>query len=221
MTPHSSAPYRLYHYWRSSSSWRVRFALEWKGILYEAVPVNLLNGESESPEHLKRNPAGFVPVLEVPTDPIEYLTESLSIIRYLEESHPEAPSLFPKTPLARAKVWALAEVINSGTQPIQNIPVMAMHSSDPDEQKRWSRHFIEEGLSVYERLCSQTAGRYSFGDELSLADLCLMPQLYNAERFQVSWDSFPHISRIEKSCRTLSAYQKSHPDQFKPIDFKG
>ncbi len=212
--------FKLYHYWRSSSSWRVRWALEIKGISYDAIPVNLLNGESESEAHLARNPAGFVPVLEIvnPENALagpEFLSESLSIIRYLEDLFPE-PAVLPGSPLDRAHIWSLAEVINSGTQPIQNIPVMALHSSEPAAQKLWAQHWIRHGLEVYESLCSKQAGSFAYGNTLTLADLCLIPQCYNAERYEVDFRVFPTISRIYDSCINLVSLQKSHPDRFKP-----
>jgi maleylacetoacetate isomerase len=195
--------------------------MAWKKIPFKAIPVNLLNGESESAEHLLRSPAGFVPVLEIPGSPPRFLTESLSIIRYLEEVHPETETLFARDPFDRAQAWSLAEVINSGTQPIQNIPVMTHHSQDPEEQKKWSKHFIREGLCTYEKLSRTSAGSFSVGDQLSIADLCLLPQLYNAERYHVDYADLSTVLRIERTCQTLPAFRDSHPDQFKPVDFKG
>jgi maleylacetoacetate isomerase len=217
----SPSPYRLYHYWRSSSSWRVRMALDWKGIPYEAFPVSLLDGEAEGSEHLRRNPAGFVPVLEIPGSHGPYLTESLAIIEYLEETHPGLPALLPGSPENRARIRALAEVINAGTQPIQNIPVLERHSRDPAEQKAWAREFIARGLETYEKLCAPLAKTYSVGDAFSLADLCLIPQVYNAERYQVDLRQFPVISAIDARCRSLAVFESSHPDRFKPAGFSG
>jgi maleylacetoacetate isomerase len=209
--------FKLYHYWRSSSSWRVRMALEYKKIPFSAVAVGLLNGESESPEHLKRNPAGFVPVLE--TSDGNYLTESLAIIRYLEELYP-TPSLLPGTALDHARIWALAETINSGTHPLQNIPVMQLHSSDPAEQKKWSQHWIRNGLEIFETLSAKTAGKFSHGDQFSIADVCLIPQCYNAARYEVDFRQFPTIARVYDACFGLECQKKSHPDQYQPADFK-
>jgi maleylacetoacetate isomerase len=195
--------------------------MDWKGIPYEAVPVSLLNGESEGIDHRKRNPAGFVPVLEVPGKQSLYLTESLAIIEYLEEVRPELPALLPGTPEDRARIRALSEVINAGIQPIQNIPVLERHSVDPVEQKAWAKEFIAKGLQVYESLCGSMAGTYSVGDAFSLADVCLIPQIYNAERHEVDLNDFPVISGIHDRCRNLPAFSSSHPDRFRPADFKG
>ena len=205
--------FELFHYWRSSSSWRVRWALFHKGIDFKSTQVNLLDGESESPEHAARNPAGFVPVLK--THDGHYLTESLAIIRYLEELYP-TPSLFPGTALDHAQIWALAEVINSGTQPLQNIPVMDRHTSDPEEKKKWSQGWILQGLDIYEKLAKMSCGKFSHGNELSVADICLIPQCYNATRFEVDFRQFPTISRVYDECHRIESLQKSHPDQYKP-----
>jgi maleylacetoacetate isomerase len=211
----NASEFTLYHYWRSSSSWRVRFALEVKKIAYEKIAVNLLNGESESAEHLKRNPAGFVPVLK--TSDGHLLTESLSIIRYLDELFPEPP-LLPGTAYDRAKIWSLAEIINSGTHPLQNLPVLERVSSDKAVQKTWAQHFIRKGLETYEHACSRHAGRYSYGDSLTVADLCLIPQLYNANRYEVDFSDLSAILRVQQTCEILAPYLASHPDRFKPAD---
>ena len=147
--------------------------------------------------------------------------ESLAIIQYLEAVHPDRPTLLPGSALERARIWTLSEVVNAGIQPIQNIPVMERHSSDPDEQKAWAREFIARGLDVYEKLCRETAGRFSVGDAFSLADVCLIPQIYNAERYRVDLSVFPVLSAIHERCKALALYGSSHPDRYKPIDFKG
>jgi maleylacetoacetate isomerase len=195
--------------------------LDWKALPYEPVPVNLLNGESESPEHLKRNPAGFVPVLEIPGEQHPFLGESLAIIQYLELTHPDRSLLLRGSPLEKARIWSLCEVVNAGTQPLQNIPVLERHSSDPAEQKAWAREFIDKGLKIYETLCRETAGQFSVGDAFSLADVCLIPQLYNAERYHVDLAAFPTLLGIQENCKRLSIFETAHPDRYKPVDFKG
>ncbi len=217
--------YRLYHYWRSSSSWRVRFGLDFKGIPYEPIAVSLLNDEAEREEHLARNPAGQVPVLEIPSGgdsfPPDFLTESLAILLYLEETHPDRPRLLGRNALERAKALALAEVINSGIQPFHNPPVLQRHSSDPSEQKAWAREFIERGLGIFEALCLKSRGAFSVGDEPSLADVFLIPQIYSAERFGLDLSRFPAIRSIHENLKLLPAFSSSHADAFKPVDFKG
>jgi maleylacetoacetate isomerase len=215
---------KLYHYWRSSSSWRVRWALEFKKTPCEFVHVNLLNGEADSPEHLKRHPAGFVPVLETNsnTNNGEFLIESLAIISYLEDAFPASPSLYPKDPIEKSRALALAEVVNAGTQPLQNIPVLTFHSSEPEKQKAWAQHWIHHGLELYENLLPNsvltTENPFSIPSGLSIADIFLMPQLYNAQRYEVSLSPFPKIQAIQKHLEKLDTYQRSHADRYKPAE---
>ena len=211
---------KLYHYWRSTSSWRVRWALEHKKIPCELVHIHLLNGEAETPEHLKRHPLGFVPVLE--TNSGENLIESLAIISYLEDTNPSSPTLFPKDPIEKARALALTEVINAGTQPLQNIPVLTFYSHEPEKQTAWAQHWIQNGLDLYEKLLSESILKstepYSIGNNLSIADLFLLPQLYNATRYNVSLDPYKKIQAIQKHLEKLLTYQKSHPDRYKPAE---
>jgi maleylacetoacetate isomerase len=207
---------KLYHYWRSSSSWRVRWALAYKHIPCDWVAINLLTDESDSEAHLRRNPMGYVPALELEgkNGPV-YLTESIAIIEWLEETHPE-PRLLPVDPFERAQVRQLAEVINSGTQPLQNLTTMLLHSDNPEEQKRWARHWSRKGLQAYEKLAQETAGTFSFGNSLTLADLFLAPQCYNALRQEISLDEFPLIKKIYEAALATPSGQTSHPDRFAP-----
>lgn len=208
---------RLYHYWRSSSSWRVRWALAYKEIPCEWVAINLLTDEPESPEHKTRNPTGFVPVLERldRADANRFLAESAAILGWLDAVKP-LPPLFPENPWDRAIVWQLCEIINSGTQPIQNLNVAQAHSEDPVEQKRWNQFWIHRGLEAYELRAKLCAGRFSFGDTISAADFFLMPQLYNADRNEVSLEAFPLLRAIRTQCQALPSYQASHPERFEP-----
>lgn len=215
---------KLYHYWRSTSSWRVRWALDFKKIPHTLVHVNLLNGESESPEHLARHPAGFVPVMELESG--ETLVESLAMIQYLESTFPDRPSLLPKDPFSRAQALALAEVINAGTHPLQNPPVtayLAQHfAATPEQQTAWNQHWIRKGLELYENLLPasvlESKTPFSVESTLSIADLCLMPQLYNAHRYGVGLGNFPKIMAIEANLAQIESYLSSHPDRTKPIE---
>ena len=212
----------LYHYWRSSSSWRVRWAFAFKEIECEYVAVDLLNGESEGTAHLARNPFGFVPALEICADlqsPPTWLTESLAIIEWADEVWPE-PRLMPKSAIERAQVRQLAEVINAGTQPLQNLGPQNLYSTDPAAKKVWAQHWIRIGLSCYETLVSRTAGRFSVGDELSLADLCLIPQCYNARRYGIEPAEYPRIARIEAEALKLPSCQAADPTRFQPTSSK-
>jgi maleylacetoacetate isomerase len=204
---------RLFHYWRSSSSWRVRWAFAYKGIEVEYVPVDLLKGEAEGAEHLKRNPLGLVPALELGHG--QYLTESLAIIELAEETRPN-PSLLPGDPVHRARIRMLAEMINADTQPLQNLSPQELHSEDPAQRKAWAVHWIVNGLGAYEKVARGTAGEFSVGDALTVADLCLAPQCYNALRYDVDLAQFPTVKRIYEAALATPSGQASHPDRFKP-----
>ncbi len=209
---------KLYHYWRSSSSWRVRWALAIKKITCEFVVIDLLSGEVEGPEHRKRNPLGYVPVFEVQlgghSSPV-YLGESLAMIEWLEEVQPE-PRLLPGDALTRAKIRQLAEVINAGTQPLQNINAQDQHTQDPAEKKLWTQFWIQNGLQAYETLVQSSAGRFSVGDSITLADLCLIPQVYNAKRYDLSLAPYPILQRIYDAALATVECQASAPERFDP-----
>lgn len=214
--------FTLYHYWRSSSSWRVRWALSLKKIPCEYVSVDLLSDETDSSEQRARNPLGYVPVLQIleasgglNRPESKYLTESLAIIEWLDELFP-TPSLLPGDSYQRAKIRQLAETINAGTQPIQNPTVALFHSSNPEEQKKWNLHWIRNGLAAYEFLVQETMGAFSVGDTLTLADLCLIPQIYNALRQGVVLSEFPRIEKIYQEALLTESCQASAPDSFKP-----
>jgi maleylacetoacetate isomerase len=215
---------KLYHYWRSTSSWRVRWAFELKNIPVKLVHINLVNGESETAEHLARHPAGFVPALELDDQTI--LIESLAIIDYLENTFTDSHSLYPEKPVEKAKALALAEIINAGIHPLQNPPVTAYlghhFGATTEQQTLWNQNWIRNGLALYEALLPESILKsstpYSVGSALSIADLCLMPQLYNAHRYNLKLDQFPKIQAIEKHLMTLESYQQSHPERTKPVD---
>jgi len=207
---------KLYHYWRSSSSWRVRWALALKGIEYSFVAVNLLEAEQKSKEHLQRNPSGFVPALEVVENGnTQFLAESTAIIEWLDENFSE-PKLLPGDSFQRAKNRQLVQIINAGTQPLQNLQTQKHLSDDKDVKLQWTRHWIENGLTSYENLVVETAGKFSMGDEVSMADLFLIPQVYNAIRFDVDLKNFPTILKINENALKTEGCQASHPDKFKP-----
>jgi maleylacetoacetate isomerase len=204
---------RLYHFWRSSSSWRVRWALALKGVRVDFSVIELMSDAPDSPEFRARNPAGYVPVLEL--DDGRYLAESLAIVEWLEETKP-TPPLLPKDAYARAVVRQLAEQINSGVQPLQNPNVYERHSAEKAVQLRWNHDWNLRGLTAYEELVRSTAGKFSFGDTITIADLCLIPQCYAARRFEVDPAKFPTIARIEAAALATPECQAAHPDRFKP-----
>lgn len=190
----------LYQFWRSSASWRARWALAVKGVPFTSVAVDILKGEQLTPEHRARNPMGHVPALWIDG---KSLAESVAIMEYLEETRPE-PALYPKDPWARARVRQLVELVNSGIQPLQNVIVQNRHSSDTTEQRAFARFFIERGLTAYEALLGTIAaefgpGRFSFGDSLGAADICLIPQVATSRRMGVDVSRFPRILAVEEA----------------------
>jgi maleylpyruvate isomerase len=206
--------YRLYSYWRSSSAWRVRIGLALKALPYEYVAVNLLAGEQFQDSHLARSPLAQVPVLEVSEGGHTIrLAQSMAILEWLDERHP-SPPLLPRDLDARAAVRALAEHVNSGIQPLQNAaPLKMLREKEAGLDKTWARHWIAFGLAGLERAVGPTAGRYSAGDAPGLADCYLVPQLYNARRFDVDLEPYPTLRRIEEACGALPAFQAAHPDR--------
>lgn len=199
----------LYHYWRSSCSWRVRWGLAIKGLSYSSHPVNILAGEHTSADHLQRNPAGQLPALAVDG---HFFSESLSILEWLEESYP-APPLLPKDALDRMYVRQLALTIACGTQPLQNPSILRYFVANEAERPQHARHFIEKGLATYEKILIQSGkyGTYSFGNAVTIADLCLVPQVYNALRFQVDTTCFPLIKKIYEACLLLPECEEAAP----------
>jgi maleylpyruvate isomerase len=205
---------RLYGYWRSSASYRLRLALAHKDLAYEIVPVSLLKQENLSPAHLERNPTGQVPVLQVVhDDQTVFLAQSLPIIEYLEERHPEPP-LLPKHPIARAQARELAEMINAGIQPHQNLPVLKRIDSElKGDSKQWASFFITRGLEALEVRASKVAGEFLVGDSVSIADVFLLPQLYNARRFGVPLEGCETLRRVEARCLLLPRWDQAAPER--------
>jgi maleylacetoacetate isomerase len=203
---------RLYSYWRSTCSWRVRIALALKEIDYEYIPVHLLKngGEQHSEEYKNLNPSELVPTL---IDGENHLSQSLAILEYLEEKYPDkGAKLLPVDFAHRATVRALCHIISSDTQPIQNLRVLEYVHSIGGNKMEWGKHWVTNGLSSFEKTLQRTAGTYCFGDTITLADCCLIPQLYNARRFGVELSAFPIISRIENTLTQLDAFKKAHPE---------
>ena len=201
----------LHGYWRSSSAYRVRIALELKGLAYENAAVNLLQGEQKADAHRARNPSGYVPALDVDGTT---LVESVAILEWLEEAFP-TPALLPRDLLSRAHVRALVEVINSGTQPLQNLWVLNhFYATDSAGKTAWAKHVVARGLQAYEDVLARHphAGPFCVGDDPTFADVLLVPQLYNARRFAVDLDAFPLIRRAEAACAELDAFKRAHPD---------
>ncbi len=206
---------KLYNYWRSSSSWRVRIGLAYKKIPYEYVPVHLVRngGEQYQPAHKARNPMSQVPVLEIMQGgKPRYLTQSLAILEYLEETVP-SPPLLPKDPFLRAEARRQAEVVNSGTQPFQGLIVGKRIEALGGDKNEWLHYWVGEGLKALETFTSTSSGKYSIGDQVTIADCYLIPQLYSARRFNIDLNPFSTLLKVEKACNELPAFQESHPSR--------
>ncbi|MFO0758147.1 MAG: maleylacetoacetate isomerase [Byssovorax sp.] len=192
----------LHHFWRSSASWRVRWALAIKGLPFDSVPVDLLSGEQKTEAHRAYNPIGHVPALVF--DDGRALGESVAILEYLDEVVPDPP-LYPRDPWKRARVRQLVETINAGVQPLQNLVVLARISPEREAQQAWASFFIERGLTAYEQLLAvvaaegpeSAAGPFSAGSALTAADLFLVPQMNVARRFKVDVSPFPRCLAVE------------------------
>jgi maleylacetoacetate isomerase len=203
----------LYTYWRSSSAYRVRLGLALKGLAYRSVFVNLLKGEQRSEGHIARSPLGFVPCLEVGG---KTFIESVAILELLDELYPERP-LLPREPFARARVRALVEIINAGTQPLQNLGVLQHLSPDPEVRKGWTRHWIARGLAAFEAQMVQneadgSKGRFAFGDAPTMADCYLLPMVYNARRYHVDMAPIPRIAAACDAFAATEAAKSAAPE---------
>ncbi|XP_044520892.1 maleylacetoacetate isomerase isoform X1 [Gracilinanus agilis] len=200
----------LYSYFRSSCSWRVRIALALKGIDYDIVPINLIKdgGQQFTKEFESLNPMKQVPTLKI--DGIT-ITQSLAIIEYLEETRPTAPRLLPLDPKERASVRMISDLIASGIQPLQNLSILKKVGQET--QLAWAQAVISSGFRALESVLQNTAGKYCLGNEISMADLCLVPQVANAERYKVDLSPYPTVMRIYKTLLTMEAFQVSHPSR--------
>ncbi len=203
---------KLWSYWRSSCAYRVRIALGLKGLPFEYLAVHLARdgGQQHRPEFGAVNPLRQVPALEVDEADVT-LVQSMAIIEYLDERYP-APPLLPQSALDRAHVRALAELVNSGIQPLQNTSTFAELKKHGVDHEAWARHFITQGLVALEQLAAPRAGAFLFGDSVSLADVYLVPQLYNARRWLVPLDTFPTLTRADESAHTLPAFRDAAPE---------
>jgi maleylpyruvate isomerase len=208
---------KLFSYWRSSSAWRVRIGLAFKGVDCQVVPVHLLRGGGEQfrPEFVALNPLAQVPVLEVPGTGADggvfRLTQSMAILEFLEETHP-APPLLPREPQARARVRQFAEVVNAGIQPLQNLRWQNAVRGAGVDPKPLVKEFNEVGLAALESLAAATAARFLVGDAITLADVFLIPQLYGARRNGVDVEAYPTLRRVERACEVHPAFVAAHPD---------
>ena len=206
----------LHDYHRSSASYRVRIALNLKGVPYHSRPVSLVDGAQRSAAYRALNPQGFVPMLEI--DGLK-LTQSLAIVDYLEARSSDPP-LLPSDPAERAHVLALALTVACDIHPLNNLRVLKYLKSTFGQSQEavdaWYRHWVAEGLDALEALAAPRAGRFLFGDDVTMADICLVPQLYNARRFAVPLDPHPTLTRADANACRLQAFIDAHPDQHAP-----
>ncbi|KAJ2958719.1 hypothetical protein NQZ79_g5749 [Umbelopsis isabellina] len=198
---------KLYGYFRSSATWRVRITLAWKGIEYEYIPINLVKGEQTSDEHAERNTFKVVPVLSLPDG--NNLVQSTAIMEYLEEAYPDKP-LLPKDVLQRCVVRSIVNEIACDIQPIQNTKVQAYISSDKEKRVEWANYWLNYGFDALEKHLAKTAGTYCVGDQVTLADCSLYPIAYNAYRYKVDMSKCPTITRILDKLDKLEPFQAAH-----------
>lgn len=206
---------KLYGYWRSSAAYRVRIALNLKQLTYENLPVHLMKdgGQQNKDGYKALNPAKLVPVL---VDGELTLNQSLAIIEYLDETYP-SPQLLPDDPAKKAVIRALSLDITSDIHPLNNLRVLQYLSNNfgcTEQQKtQWMHHWLHTGFKALELRLQKTYGKYCFGDRLTLADICLVPQVYNALRFQLDMSAYPIISQIYHQCQQLAAFALAAPEE--------
>jgi maleylacetoacetate isomerase len=206
---------KLYGFFRSSAAFRVRIALNLKGLPYETVPIHLRRNDQASPDYRAVNPQGLVPALD---DGDGILIQSLAIIEYLDETHPDPP-LLPPTPAERARVRALADIVACDVHPINNLRVLRYLTQDlgrePGDIATWYNHWIDAGFQALEALLAhdRRTGVFCHGDRPGLADIALVPQIVNAERYRLDMAPYPTIARIFESCMKLAPFQAAHPDR--------
>jgi len=204
----------LHGYYRSGTTYRVRLALNWKGVDYAYTPVNLVTGEQRSDAFLERNPQGLVPALEVDG---AVLTQSVAILEWLEEAFPERP-LLPRDPLARAKVRAFAAAVGCDIHPLQNLRVLkqavSLSGGDDAAKLDWARHWIRVGFEALEQLANAGDGDngFLFGQGPTLAEVYLLPQMYNARRFGVDLTPYPRLVAADAAARALPEFERAAPE---------
>jgi maleylacetoacetate isomerase len=203
----------LYDYWRSSAAYRVRIALNLKGVDYESRQVDLRTDEQKSGEYRALNPQGLVPMLEIDG---HRLTQSVAIINYLDLRYANQP-LLPASAAERAHVVAMAMTVACDIHPLNNLRVLKYLKNElgqsQDEIDRWYVHWISEGLPALEAMAAERAGKFLFGNAPTGADVCLVPQLYNARRYNVPLDAYPTLLRAEENANNLEAFAAAHPDR--------
>jgi maleylacetoacetate isomerase/maleylpyruvate isomerase len=204
---------QLFDYCRSSAAYRVRIALNLKALNYTSTPINLVKAEQKAESYKQTNPQGLVPALQ---DGDALITQSMAICEYLDEAYPDTFSLLPESVKDKAQVRALANIVACDVHPLNNLRVQQYLVNEmdvTDENKMvWYHHWIHEGFSALEAMLKNTAGKYCFGDNVTLADVCLVPQVFNANRFKVDLSEYPTLVSVVENCEKLEAFQKAHPN---------
>lgn len=204
---------KLYTYFRSSASYRVRIALNLKGMEYEPEIVHLPSGEQRGEAYRNRNPQGLVPALEDEDGTV--LTQSIAIMEYIDEIRPEPP-LMPHDMMERGQVRAMSLLIACDIHPLNNLQVLKYLKSDMDQEQdavdNWYRHWVGRGFTGLEAMVQKYGGTYCFGDQVSMADVCLVPQMFNARRFDTDLGPFPKLVEIDERLRALEAFEKAAPE---------
>jgi maleylacetoacetate isomerase len=204
----------LYNYFRSSTSYRVRIALEIKKLTYKYVPVHLLNdgGEQNKESYRKINPMGGLPSL---VHNGKVISQTMAILEYLDEAFPKSYPLFPKDIFEKAKVRQFCENVNTDIHPVQNLKVLKYLVKNfkitEDEKDEWSRHWITQGFTALEKMAATTAKDFCFGTKVTAADLFLIPQMVSAQRFKTDVSGFPILNQIYKNCMQMHEFKKTHP----------
>jgi maleylacetoacetate isomerase len=203
----------LFDYWRSSAAYRLRIGLGLIGEVWQSVPVNLAEGAQHRPDHLARNPQGLVPVIEIDG---QILTQSLAILEYLDETR--GPIFLPADPFGRARVRALSHAISMDIHPPCNLRVMRLATDPPSilAPQDWMQAIMVPGLAALERMLDHPeTGKFCHGEQVTMADICLVPQVYNARRWKIDLEPMPVLRRIEAALRALPAFAAAHPDHWK------
>jgi maleylacetoacetate isomerase len=202
----------LFDYFRSSAAYRVRIALNLKGVDYERVAINLLEGDQRSPGYRAVNPQALVPTLEIDG---QRLAQSLAIVDYLDSTRPRPP-LLPADPADAAHVRALALTVACDVHPLNNLRVLRYLKDELGQEQAardaWYRHWVAEGLAALEAMAAPRSGRFLFGDSPTLADLCLVPQMFNARRFEIPVEGYPTLVGADAEANRLDAFAAAHPD---------
>lgn len=202
---------KLTTYFRSTAAYRIRIALNVKQINHELIPVNLFTGEHQSAKFRHQNPDGLIPILEIGKNS---LTQSMAILEYLEETHTTI-KLLPSDPIQRAYIRALAQAIVSDIHPLNNLRVQKYLINemgvDEEQKQQWYQHWVATGFNGLETRLAKSAGEFCVDDTLSMADICLIPQVYNAHRFNCPMDNYPTINRINTACLRLDVFTSAAP----------